>query len=87
MTMPVLHRAIAALAITMFVLSMIFVAREIAFTSPDSLPASAPRIAARNTAPLKTIAASAKPGHAVTKVIAKEGRPAMPAPPPKKRSL
>ena len=84
--MPVFHRAIAAAAITMFVLSLIFVTREIAANSPTGVPASAPRVVAVRTAPLKTIAASARPGHAVTKVIAKEGRPALP-PAPKKRNL
>lgn len=84
--MPVFHRAIAAVAITMFVLSMIFVTREIAANSPSGIAASTPRLSAVRIAPLKTIAAAAKPGHVVTKVIAKEGRRVLP-PAPKKRNL
>lgn len=84
--MPVFHRAIAAMAITVFVLTLVFVAQQIAVNAPASIPVSAPRMAAQKTGPLKTIAASATPGHGVTKVIAKAVHPAVPAP-PKKRNL
>jgi hypothetical protein len=84
--MPVLHRAIAAVAITTLVLSLIFVTRDIASNSPVAIPASTPRVAAKKVAPLKAIAVSTKPAHTVTKVIAKGGQHTLPVP-PKKRNL
>jgi hypothetical protein len=86
MTMPVLHRAIAAVAITMLVFSLIYVAQQIALTAVIPIPASAPRIAANKPGPLKAIATSATAGHGVTKVIGGTTRPAPPAP-AKRQSL
>jgi hypothetical protein len=83
--MPVLHRAIAVLALTTLVLSLIFVAQQIAFNSLISTPVSAPRMAARTSLPRNTIATSATSGHAVARVIG-VARPA-PAAPPKKQNL
>jgi hypothetical protein len=83
--MPVLHRAIAATAITFLVLSLIFVAQQIALNSLTSIPISAQHVAARKPAPLKAIATSVSPSRPVAKVIG-VARPPLPAP-PKKRSL
>jgi hypothetical protein len=85
--MPVLHRAIAALAITMLVFSLIYVAQQIALNSLAPIPASAPRIAAaKKPGPLKAIATSGPAGRAVTKVIGGTARPVAPAP-AKRRTL
>jgi hypothetical protein len=84
--MPVLHRAIAALAITMLVLSLIYVAQQIAFNSLVSIPSSAQRSAAKKIAPPTTVATLAAPGRVGTKVVGRAGRPA-PSTPAKKRSM